>query len=355
MQADDAALQGAASLLPPAGERQSTLPSVAVVMPTHGPLARSARALSALASLNPSPNEIVIVADTPPTPLDRASLPPDSRLVEVPFRSGPARARNAGAAATASDVLLFIDADVEVPPDTVARVQAEFTARPEATALFGSYDDTPGDPGFLSQYRNLLHHFVHQHAQAEASTFWAGLGAVRAEAFRSAGGFDEGITQPSIEDIEFGCRLRNAGQRIRVVKDLQGRHFKRWTAGEMLKTDLFRRGVPWMRLILAQRRAPRDLNLDRTARWSTVLAGLALISGLWAFWQPVSAAVALACLLWLVLLNRRFYRFLAEKRGAWFALRSLPWHVIFYLECGLAALLGTFLHLGDRVRRSAAR
>ena len=45
--------------------------------------------------------------------------------------------------------------------------------------FFGSYDDTPTDRGFVSRYKNLLHHYVHQTARREASTFWTGLGAVR--------------------------------------------------------------------------------------------------------------------------------------------------------------------------------
>ena len=80
---------------------------------------------------------------------------------------------------TAREILLFVDADVEVPADLAARVAELFSGPRPPAALFGSYDDAPGDPGLLSQYRNLLHHFVHQTGREEASTFWAGCGAIR--------------------------------------------------------------------------------------------------------------------------------------------------------------------------------
>ena len=57
--------------------------------------------------------------------------------------------------------------------------------------MFGSYDDTPEAPDFISQYRNLLHHYTHQRAKREAKTFWTGCGAVRKEVFSELKGFDE--------------------------------------------------------------------------------------------------------------------------------------------------------------------
>ena len=122
----------------------------------------------------------------------------------------------------------------------------------------------------------------------------------------------------------------------------------------MLKTDLFCRGIPWMRLVLAQGDAPKDLNLGVTARFSTALAGLASGLGLLALWRPLWAAASVFCGMLLVFLNLRFYRFLANQRGAAFALRSIPWHFLFYLECSLAALLGTLLYIKDRLRSAAS-
>ena len=126
-------------------------------------------------------------------------------------RGGPARARNRGARAASRDILLFVDADVEVPVNLAARVAGLFTAHPEVAAVFGSYDAEPDAPGLVSQFRNLLHHFVHQTARETASTFWAGCGAVRREAFERVGGFDESWTEPSIEDIELGIQARRGG------------------------------------------------------------------------------------------------------------------------------------------------
>ena len=242
-------------------------------MPVHGPLSSSAPALRAVGALSPAPEQIVVVTDVSSGADDSTVLPAGALTVTVPYASGPARARNAGVAAAKGQILLFVDADVVVPSDTVQRVTEEFARYPGVAAIFGSYDTTPSDPDFLSQYRNLMHHFVHQSAHEVAGTFWAGLGAIRTEAFLSVGGFNVSYGVPSIEDIEFGGRLRDAGGEIRLVKSLQGCHLKRWTAVGMLTTDLWQRGVPWVRLILARGAAPSDLNTGQASQYLSGPAG----------------------------------------------------------------------------------
>ncbi len=79
----------------------------------------------------------------------------------------------------------------------------------DVSAVFGSYDDEPAERNFLSQYKNLLHHFVHQEGATDAGTFWAGCGAIRKDMFASVNGFNsEKYPYPSIEDIELGIRLK---------------------------------------------------------------------------------------------------------------------------------------------------
>ncbi len=149
-----------------------------------------------------------------------------ARVVVLEERGGPARARNHGARRPAETSCSFSIPTSRPLSDLAARVAELFTEHRELTAVMGSYDDTPGEPGFLSQYRNLLHHFVHQNGQEKASTFWAGCGAVRRQAFHEMGGFDESYADPSIEDIELGSRLLRAGYTIHLVKDLQVKHLK---------------------------------------------------------------------------------------------------------------------------------
>ena len=69
---------------------------------------------------------------------------------------------------------------------------------------------------------------------------------------RQSGGYDAvRYTRPSIEDVEFGHRLRDSGRRILLVKSAQGSHLKRWLPVGVFRTDLFDRAIPWTELILS--------------------------------------------------------------------------------------------------------
>ena len=77
-----------------------------------------------------------------------------TRVVRISTPGGPARARNLGAEQAEGDILFFVDADVTVPQDAVSQVIRAFQEAPELSAIFGSYDDTPFETNFLSQYKN---------------------------------------------------------------------------------------------------------------------------------------------------------------------------------------------------------
>src|SRR5215211_4324457 len=116
------------------------------------------------AGSKPTVAAVVPATDAPPTldgciaAIRAASDPPDELIVVTePSNAGPAAARNAGARQTTADLLLFVDADVLLHPDAVARVRAAFAHDPGLAGVFGSYDDTPEAPRAVSVFRNLLH------------------------------------------------------------------------------------------------------------------------------------------------------------------------------------------------------
>lgn len=270
-----------------------------------------------------------------------AAEEPPEQVVIVAEGDGPASARNSGAADATGDVVVFVDADVLPHADAFRRIRAAFDADPDLTAVFGSYDDAPADPGMVSQFRNLLHHHVHQQGAGEARTFWAGLGAVRADAFREAGGFDaERYKLPSVEDIDLGTRLVAAGGRIVLDPLLQGTHLKRWTLSDMVRTDFSQRGVPWVELVLRHRSGASALNLGWRHRVSAavaVVSALAVVRG-----RPGTALCGLAAL---TALNAELYGLLLRRQGPVAATAAVGLHAVHHVTGALAVPVGVARHL----------
>jgi glycosyltransferase involved in cell wall biosynthesis len=318
---------------------------ISVIVPVHNGGENFRRCLSSLAKTVPAPSEIIVVADGDTDGSGHLAEEFGAKVLRLPSPGGPARARNRGAHVALGDILFFLDADMTIYPDAIGQVAAAFKCESDLVALFGSYDDAPAATNFLSQYKNLLHHYVHQMACEEASTFWGACGAIRREVFLALGGFDEGYRQPSIEDIELGYRLKRAGYRIRLCKTLQAKHLKRWSVVSLLKSDFSHRALPWTELILRDRRFVNDLNLRFSSRISVVLTYGFLGTLIGAWWWPGSLVLGGALALALLALNVPLYCFFRRKRGLCFAVQTIPWHWFYFFYSGLAFFMGVACHL----------
>jgi len=299
--------------------------------------------VDSLGSLMDVPDEIILVFDGISED-ERPEYPnlPWFRTEVLKAKCGPGRARNIGARRATGDLLVFIDSDVSVPRDLLRRISNLFRSRPSLDAAFGSYDDAPKERNFLSQYRNLLHHYVHQNANEEASTFWAGCGIIRRSVFFDIGGFREDMH--GIEDVELGYRLNERKHAIYLCKTLQVTHLKHWSAVKMMRTDFFVRALPWVELIFERRsRLINDLNSTYRDRFLVANAYLLVFVSVASPWIGWSGSIFIlgSLLLGFFVLSHRFCFFLAEKRGFFFASFALFWQWMFYILIGLALGIGS--------------
>lgn len=318
-----------------------TKASISVIIPVHNGGESFRECLSSLTKLKTPPDEVIVVSDADTDGSWLVAQDFGAKVIRMAANGGPAKARNLGASVANGDILYFVDADVVISPDAIFQVKQAFETDCELAALIGSYDDQPGASNFLSQYKNLFHHYNHQVANEEAFTFWGACGAIRREIFLSLGGFDESYRKPSIEDIELGYRIRHAGYKIKLFKDLHVKHLKFWGVVSLLKAEIFYRALPWTDLILRQRRLDNDLNLGLSSRLSVILVYGILTTLILSFWWSGFLAVAGILSLIMLWLNFAVYRFFYAKRGLGFALKVIPWHWFYYFYGGLAFAIAT--------------
>ncbi len=309
---------------------------VSVIVPVYNGGEKFLQCIEALSVCDPAPLEVIVVADGESDGVWREAEKYGFRTFRFDKNNGPALARNKGAELAVGNILFFTDADVVVQSDTIGRIVEVYKKYPDISAVIGSYDDQPTEQNFLSQYKNLMNHYVHQAGNEEAFTFWGACGSIRKDVFFDAGMFDVSYGKAMIEDIELGYRLKNRGFKIRLEKTLLVKHLKKWEIKSLLKADIFYRAIPWSELILKEKNLNNDLNLKGENRASALLVFLMLLFALIFFSTGYFSLLIPASILMLLILNRDFYMFYYKKRGGVFALKTIPWHWLYYFYSSIS-------------------
>ncbi len=325
---------------------------ISIVIPSHLDGAILRKCLESLKKADPKPLEIILVVDGDFDANPYKDEGYVTKLVKTDPGSGPARARNAGVKETHGDVIMFIDSDVAIHRDTIGLTIKAFNIDKDLAAVFGSYDDNPPEQNFLSQFKNLFNHYLHQTANEEASTFWTACGAIRKDVFCETGGFSNIlIQQPFMEDVELGYRLKSSGYKIKLDKSIQATHLKRWTFLSLLHADIFYRALPWTRLILKAGSLINDLNLKISDRIS-VLSTFSLLGCLGLSWTQPAVLLPAASIFILLLLSLNFplYRFFFNQSGARFCFQAILWHWFYFFYSGTCFGIGMVLHVFDKLR-----
>jgi GT2 family glycosyltransferase len=275
-------------------------PRLTVIVPVRNDPRRLARCLAALAQSSLRDFEVIVVDDASTDDTADVAESLGAKVIRLPARSGPAAARNVAAGVARGAILMFVDSDVCVHPQTLAVAVAALDD-PAVDAVFGSYDLEPAEPNLLSQYKNLAHRYYHQASPPNVGTFWSGCGAIRSDVFKAFQFDGQQFRRPSIEDIELGVRLTAAGKRIVIDKQMTATHLKRWSLSGIVRSDLLDRAIPWTR-VMHRHQLSSDLNLSIGQRIAALLTALSAVVFLVACWfKPWLAAVPVAAvgLVWI--------------------------------------------------------
>ena len=317
--------------------------SISIIIPTNYFDDRLHRCLKAIEKISIIENfELILVLDG--IAQDHEFLAvfeiPNFKVITQDSNQGPAVARNTGASAANGEILFFVDADVAISTETLATIRTNFLSESAPDALIGSYDDTPLEQSIVSKYRNLLHHYTHQTASSKAYTFWGACGAIKKQAFWTIGGFNSNFKKPSVEDIELGYRLVRNNFHIKLDKDVQVKHLKRWTLINTLKTDIFYRAKPWTILLNSYDKwEVADLNIKNEERLAVVLLATGCLCVLFGFILPNLFAFAALFLTTLIYLKRKVYLFFSK----YFKPHQLPIVILLHWMYLASALTGFVL------------
>jgi glycosyltransferase involved in cell wall biosynthesis len=278
------------------------------------------KCLAAILNNDPPPAEVIVVDDGSTDDSANIAERAGCRLFRIEHR-GASHARNTGAREAKNDILVFVDSDVEIGSGDVGRLADSFSCE-STCAAFSIIDADVVIPGALSSFYNLTHHYIFSRQTGETRKCYTSFFAVRRHIFFESGGFDDSWKNAVTDDVVLGWRLLYSDCLIMCRSDIRVRHHKSLTFPGFIRNrflvgyEWFRAAVSYSRFIKGQSFSVSDMVVSLRMPVN-VLSFMALLSS--PFWGTYWFAAFIVLVLFFVLWNLDFLRFLAGKRGLIFA------------------------------------
>lgn len=262
-------------------------PTVAVVIPYRD---QAAMTVACLASLDRSPgypiNEVVLVDNGSVEPETRAlhsvlEARPRTRVIDAPGAFNWSAINNAAVAHCHSDMVLFLNNDIEASSEGWLRSMVEQAVRPEIGAVGARLvypDGTVQHAGvvlgvggigihlFSGIHGDHIGYFGWDRVVRSYSALSAACLLVRRDVFDELGGFDESLPV-AFNDIDFCLRMGQAGYRLLYTPHAVLIHYESASRGLSGYSSDFRTFMDRWRDVLRREDPFYNPNLSRVAPW----------------------------------------------------------------------------------------
>ncbi|MFY1671239.1 glycosyltransferase family 2 protein [Plantactinospora sp. WMMB334] len=312
-------------------------PLVSVIVPNYNYARALGLCLDALRAQTYPRLELIVVDDCSTDDSVAVAQAYGARVLRTPTNSGPAAARNLGAANANGEILFFVDSDVAAKPDAVANAVELLSADPEIGAVCGNYDPVPlVRDSLLEEYRCLQQSYWLIADEGRIMTLYTALLAIPARVFAEIGPFNPRLRET--ENADYGMRLAQRYQ-IWLSPKVRGVHDHDADLGVLVR-KVFTRTALHIPMFARRPEFPGGLSSGPRA-WVSVAALLTVLTlVLPVLFGAAFVAVPLAALAACLAGDRPMYRFVRRERGILFLGYFAAMHFLLNLVIAVAALSG---------------
>ncbi|MGX7825783.1 glycosyltransferase family 2 protein [Actinokineospora sp. 24-640] len=247
---------------------------VSVIVPNYNGAATLPLCLASVAAQTHPDIELIVSDDASTDDSAAVAAAHGARVVRGTVNGGCAVARNAGVAAASGEVLFFLDSDVAIEPDAVARAVGLLAADPAVGGVCGVEDPEPLLPGgSVKRFRAMQYHYWSISSEGPISFLFPNICAIRAEVFARTGPFNAALRHT--EEVDYGHRI-NRAHVLLLTSAVRGRHDHDARLAVLLR-KLFHRGRMRIPLYLGARRFASGFE-TATRAYAAVAALLAVLT-----------------------------------------------------------------------------
>lgn len=277
-------------------------------------------------------------------------------FVRLKINQGPAGARNAAAKKAKGTILVFLDSDVEVYPDTLLRIAHTFQKDEDLTAITGVWDKEQKTNRFFPQFKALRDWSYWTNERDRGGYYYlfsTRIAALRRRVFERLGGFNVEFRQ--MEDVEITYRI---ARRYAIIFAPYVRVHHEFEDFWAVARKYFWRSFYWTKLYAERRK----FDPVATTMWESIAAltavgsvGITVMAMVIFFVFPVEMIrtnlLGLALVLFLIhiFLIRRFLFFVRKEKGFRFMALSLVTGIVLYMSIFLGSLYSFLVRMRKEV------
>ncbi|MFA5157213.1 MAG: glycosyltransferase family 2 protein [Candidatus Omnitrophota bacterium] len=278
----------------------------------------------------------VIVVDCNSSDETRAIAGPYAdRVIKLINNAGRIAARQAGINAARGEIVVNVDSDVLIRPDTLFKINAYFDSHKEVDVVTGLLSKDCPDNRFFSQYKNLYMNYIFRRLPERVTFIYGSIYAARKAVLVAF----EPLVKIA-DDTALGQQLVSCGKQIAFLPDLEVAHLKKYNIFSFILND-FRIPFDWAHIFIRYK-GWKELLSKRVGyahspkrQLASVILAQLILAGI------VLPPLSFLFFIWLIL-NLDFIIFLKREKGVIFALASYVVTFFDHVVMGIGIICGFF-------------
>ena len=297
--------------------------------------------------------EVIAVSDGSNTESIKLVKKYPCKLIKINKNSGAGFARNLGAKKSQGNILIFLDADVEIKPNALKIINDYFNRKNNYGMIQGIYSNKVKYKSKTNEYLQCYYSYYiftetkkHKFTQSLITNIFA----IQKRIFRENKGFDTNFSGANLEDQEFGFRLQNNGHKIPILRNLNTIHHVNFGIIDFIK-KIHNIQIGEMKMHLRNKKTFVQKSVQRNY-WG-VIAGLMLITSIISlifinfffktpfFWE----SILILNLIFIGFITG-FLNYVFMSKGFFAALRSIFYsylHRIVVVNCAFVGLIDFYV------------